>query len=219
MKENRISVYIVEDYKLSRMCIRQVLIEDGSFDIFGDFESAEEMFECMRKRSSELVVMDIGLNGIDGLKATSFICKNFKNTKVIIYTSHKNRKETHRAFRYGAHGYFLKENNPLLLPLILKSVYNSMVCVDTAVSDSVIGRCTSRMKNKNENFGIDISQLTEEEIEIMRCIASGDSNTVIAKKFMISPNTVKSRVAKLTEKLNAQDRIQVAVIAAKCNLV
>ena len=61
--------------------------------------------------------------------------------------------------------------------------------------------------------------LVEEEIEIMRCIASGDSNTVIAKKFKISPNTVKTRVAKLTEKLNAQDRIQVAVIAAKCNLI
>ncbi len=219
MKENHISVYIVEDYKLSRMCIKQVLLEDGSFNIYGDFESAEEMLENMYKKSSDLVVMDIGLTGIDGLKATNLICKNFKNTKVIIYTSHKNRKEIYKAFKYGAQGYFLKENNPLLLPLILKSVYNSMVCVDTAISDSVIGRYTSRMKNKNGNFGFDISNLTEEEIEIMRCIASGDSNTVIAKKFKISPNTVKTRVAKLTEKLNAQDRIQVAVIAAKCNLI
>ena len=75
------------------------------------------------------------------------------------------------------------------------------------------------MNNEKENYGINLSELTDDEIEMMRCIAKGNSNNVIAEKFNISPNTVKVRVSKLTEKLNAQDRIQVAVIAAKCNLV
>ena len=219
MNNRKISVYIVEDYKLSRMCIRQALHEDECFDIYGDFDTAEEMLEKMKHKQADLVLMDIGLKGMDGISATNIIFKLYKKSKVVIYTSHKNRREIYLAFKAGAQGYYLKENNPLLIPLILKNVYNSIICIDRTVSENVIGRCTSEMKNSLKNFGFDLSKLTEDEIEIMKCIARGESNGAIAKRFMISPNTVKCRVSKLTEKLKAQDRIQVAVIAAKCNLV
>ena len=219
MKDKKISIYIVEDYKLSRMCIKQVLLADGFFDIYGDFETAEEVLECLQHKPSDLVVMDIGLKGMDGVLATGKIYEKHKDTKVVIYTSHNNRKEIYLAFKMGAHGYFLKENNPLLLPLILKSVYNSMVCIDHTVSKSIISRGTSDMIKGLNNLNLDISKLTEEDIEMMKCIGRGESNIAIAKKFMISPNTAKSRVSKLTQKLNAQDRVQIAVIAAKCNLV
>lgn len=219
MKRKKISIYIVEDYKLTRMCIKRVLEDDGFFEIYGAFESAEELFLQMEKRPSEMVLMDIGLRGMNGILATSRVRQRFRESKVVIYSAHKNRKEVYQAFKSGAHGYILKENNPLQLPLILKSVYNSMVCVDKTVSESIIGRYTSDMINGLKGFSVDLSELTEDDIEIMKCIARGDSNTTIARKFMISPNTVKTRVAKLTEKLNAKDRVQIAVIAAKCNLV
>ena len=161
MNNRKISVYIVEDYKLSRMCIRQALHEDECFDIYGDFDTAEEMLEKMKHKQADLVLMDIGLKGMDGISATNIIFKLYKKSKVVIYTSHKNRREIYLAFKAGAQGYYLKENNPLLIPLILKNVYNSIICIDRTVSENVIGRCTSEMKNSLKNFAFDLPKNLE----------------------------------------------------------
>lgn len=220
MLNKRISVYIADNYKLTRMCAKQVLTEDGSFEIYGDFCSGEEVIEQMQIKPADMVILDIELSGMDGINTARYIKENFRNTRVIVYTSNKNKKVINQAFKIGAQGCFLKEQNPLLLPAILKVIQNGVMCIDMSISNCIeIARNKTAMNNEKENYGINLSELTDDEIEMMRCIAKGNSNNVIAEKFNISPNTVKVRVSKLTEKLNAQDRIQVAVIAAKCNLV
>ena len=90
--QKKISVYIVEDYLLIRKSLLHILKKDDDLNILGDFESAEDFFYAFDKEPSDIVIMDLGLPGMNGLESTRIIKEKSPSTNVIILTSH-NKEE------------------------------------------------------------------------------------------------------------------------------
>jgi len=221
MDNNKISIYIVEDYFLTRVSYRRTLEQAEDFEIMGDFESAEECLEAMEKKPADIVLMDLGLPFMNGIEATKIISGKYPQTKVIILTSHETDDEVLACLSSGACGYALKDLDFDTLKKVIRVVNFGAMWFDpqiAAVTKTVFPKPNStdfdNLYNKNDIKKV----LTEREFEVLRLISEGKSNVEIAQIMMVSTNTAKAHVGNILNKLSVSDRVQAAVLAVKANL-
>ena len=104
-KTNAIRVVIIEDYKLTRVGLRYALNEFENINVVGESETAEEGIEIIKNKKPDIVLMDLGLPGINGLEAIIKLKEKMTDLKVIVLTSHEREEEVIAAFGSGANGY------------------------------------------------------------------------------------------------------------------
>lgn len=219
--ENKISVYIVEDYLLIRKSLIHILGKDSAFELKGDFECAEEFFEVFNLHPSDLVIMDLGLPGINGLEATRLIKEKSPMTKVVILTSHENEDEVLAALASGANAYCLKDLASNEWNRILKDVYKGVLWLHPSIShvaNKIIPKPNSTDFGNLYTKNSDIN-LTEREKETLSLVVEGKTNTEIAKKLNISSHTAKAHVGSILAKLSVTDRVQAAVKAIRSKII
>jgi len=217
-----ISVYIVEDYLLTRTTLKKYLSKIDGINVIGDFETAEICLFKMRWDQADVILMDLGLPMMNGLEATKFINEKYPNTKVIILTSHENTDEIFACMASGANAYILKDNNLDELAKVIKLVNSGAVWLDSRIAKAALSIFP---QPDSTNFGnlysknkLDIN-LTDREREVLKLIIQGKTNPEIAKEIYISPHTAKSHVCKILTKLAVTDRVQAAVKAVKYQLL
>lgn len=220
-KKDVISVVIVEDYKLTRVGLRSALNEFDGLKVAGEAEDAENGLELVKRLQPSVVLMDVGLPGMNGLEATQKIKELSQNTHVIVLTSHEREEEVLAALGAGANAYCLKDITPQTLSTVIQQVSQGAAWIDPAVSQFVLNSIPKpenfSIKNKDAN---DVrAQLTEREQEVLGLLVKGKSNTEIAKALIVSVHTAKAHVCSILQKLYVEDRVQAAVKAIKENLV
>ena len=219
----RISVYIVEDYKLARKSLTHVIEKSLDFEILGCFGSAEEFLRVFNTRKSDIVIMDIGLGEINGLMATKYIKENSPETKVVILTSHENDDEVIAALALGANAYCLKDIETSSLFYVLKEVYKGALWLHphvTGVANNFAPK--PNLTNDLNHLYTKISEnynLTQREQQVIEYIVEGKTNLEIAKLMNISKHTAKVHVKNVLSKLSVSDRVQAAVKAVKTKIV
>lgn len=221
-KKDTVSVVIVEDYKLTRVGLKSTLNEYEHINVIGEAEDANEGLKIIEKLNPDVVLMDLGLPGMNGLEATLKIKEKCKNTKVIILTSHERGEEVIAALGAGANAYCLKDITPETLSEVIKNVADGACWVDPAVSSVALN-----FFPKPENITLlqttevqdARAQLTERELEVLRHLVKGKSNTEIAKELIVSVHTAKAHVCSILQKLCVDDRVQAAVKAIKENII
>lgn len=222
INEKRISVYIVEDYLLNRKSLLHVLSKSADLKVLGAFESAEEFLEAFRKSPSDVVIMDLGLPGMNGLHATKEIKEAFPDTKVIILTSHENEDEVLAALAIGANAYCLKEIDTQEILAIIRDVYKGALWLHPQVADvanSIAPKpCSMDLANLYTKAELD-KHLTGREINVLRLIVDGKTNAEIADIMSISTHTAKAHVGSILTKLSVNDRVQAAVKALRTRIV
>ena len=102
IKNSKISVYIVEDYLLTRVTYKKALADNPNINITGDFETAEDCIEALEKQPADVILMDLGLPYMTGIEATKIIHNKYPNIKIIILTSHENDDEVLSSLASGA---------------------------------------------------------------------------------------------------------------------
>ena len=217
-----ISVIIVEDYKLTRVGLKSTLNEYEHINVVGEAEDAIEGIELIEKLKPDVVLMDLGLPGMNGLEATIKIKEKGLNSKVIILTSHERGEEVIAALGSGANAYCLKDISPETLSSVIKNVAEGACWVDPGVSSVALN-----FFPKPENVSLiqtnDVpdarAQLTERELEVLKHLVKGKSNTEIAKELIVSVHTAKAHVCSILQKLCVDDRVQAAVKAIKENII
>ena len=217
-----ISVIIVEDYKLTRVGLKSTLNEYEHINVVGEAEDAVEGIALIEKLKPDVVLMDLGLPGMNGLEATIKIKEKGLNSKVIILTSHERGEEVIAALGSGANAYCLKDISPETLSSVIKNVAEGACWVDPGVSSVALN-----FFPKPENVSLiqknDVSdaraQLTERELEVLKHLVKGKSNTEIAKELIVSVHTAKAHVCSILQKLCVDDRVQAAVKAIKENII
>ena len=217
-----ISVIIVEDYKLTRVGLKSTLNEYEHINVVGEAEDAVEGIALIEKLKPDVVLMDLGLPGMNGLEATIKIKEKGLNSKVIILTSHERGEEVIAALGSGANAYCLKDISPETLSSVIKNVAEGACWVDPGVSSVALN-----FFPKPENVSLiqtnDVSdaraQLTERELEVLKHLVKGKSNTEIAKELIVSVHTAKAHVCSILQKLCVDDRVQAAVKAIKENIL
>ncbi len=216
-----IRLVLVEDYKLVRIGLRSVLNEDPRIEVVGEAETGEQGIDMIKSLKPDLVVLDLGLPGMDGIEVTKAI-KNFdENIKIIILTSHEVEDEVLAALSAGANAYCLKEITSNRLIEVVKSVFEGAAWLDPAIAGMALEMFSSssiRPKGNGQAARADL-QLTERENQVLTLLVEGKSNSEIADCLSVSVHTAKAHVCSILQKLSVHDRVQAAVKAVKENLV
>lgn len=135
--DDKISIYIVEDYMLARITFEKALKKYDDIEIKGSFESGEDCLEALEKERVQVVIMDIGLPYITGIEATKIIKEKYPNIKVIMLTSHDKQDEIISSFASGANGYALKEISINNLHNVIKTVASGSLWVAPQIASVV----------------------------------------------------------------------------------
>jgi len=217
-----ISVVIIEDFKLTRVGLRCALNSNDDIKVVAESDNAIEGLQLIERFSPNIVLMDLGLAGMNGIEATLKIKEMNKDIKVIALTSHDREEEVIAALTSGAMAYCLKDIDPTKLADVIRDVVEGVCWLDPVIARKVLDAFP-----KQETLGIlkdKISDegrvpLTEREFEVLKHLVEGKSNTEIAKELIVSVHTAKAHVCSILQKMCVNDRVQAAVKAVKEGLV
>lgn len=221
-KNEVVRVFIVEDYKLTRVGLRSTINEFDNITVIGEAEEAEAGIEMIKKESPDVVLMDLGLPGMNGIEATQKVRDFNPDTRIIILTSHDREDEVMAALGSGANAYCLKDIDPNTLASVIKDVAKGACWLDPSIAKVALN-LFPKPENTSLSSTAEVSdaraQLTEREFEVLRLLVKGKSNTEIAKELIVSVHTAKAHVCSILQKLCVDDRVQAAVKAIKENII
>lgn len=217
-------VLIAEDHELTKIGLIHSIEKSDLVEVVGDAEDGQEAVQKTLSLKPDIVLMDLGMPIMDGIKATKKIKENLPETKVVILTSHKKQEEVLAALTSGANAYCLKDIKPDRLIQALEFVMDGVLWLDPSIASILVNIVS---QNKNEEGEIILSvedgkirgKMTPRELEVLKYISDGQSNKSIADEMNISIYTVKRHVSGIIEKLSVADRTQAAVKALKIGLV
>ena len=210
---NKISVYIVEDYLLTRITYKKAFQDYSDIDIVNDFESAEACIDALEKQQVDVILMDLGLPYMTGIEATKIIHRKYPDIKIIILTSHDNDNEVLSSLASGANAYALKDIDTKKLYNLICTVNEGSIWIDPRITKVVQKTFYKAEPKEKEDF-----KLTPREKEVLDLLVQGYSNTEISDRLVVSPCTAKAHVCNILNKLSVTDRVQAAVKATKYDL-
>jgi len=211
-------VLIIEDDPLVQLGIEQALSAYEQLNILDTIDDGYLAVEAALAQKPDLILMDIGLPGIDGIEATRQIKAQRPDTKIIMLTSHTTDTEVIAALSSGAEAYCIKGGRINGLISAISAIAQQGLYLDAKVAHIAL-QCFQEKADQPEPTISAVSDLSEREYEVLSLLVEGLSNPDIAKQLYISPNTVKAHMRSLMNKLSANDRVQVAVKALRAGLV
>ncbi|MBE7711492.1 MAG: response regulator transcription factor [Cyanobacteria bacterium SIG31] len=212
------SILIVEDHELTRFGLKTAFETCEYVKNILEVESAESALECLENNTVDLVIMDLGLPGMNGIEATKIIKENNSEIKVVILTSHNDVQEVLNSLKAGANAYCSKEINPKRLTEVVQSVLDGASWFDPSIAHIVL-EAASKFQQEDKPKPEKDYGLTSREAQILKLITEGYSNNEIANQLFVSINTTKAHVASILQKLEVDDRLQAALKALKERLV
>src|SRR5919198_4992977 len=207
-------VLLVDDHELVRQGIGAMLQGSGDIEVVGQARTGREAIEVARKELPDVVLMDVRMPDMDGLEATRKVKEERSRTAVVMLTMHDNPTYLRDAVRAGAAGYLLKDVSKDDLVDAIRQVATGGAFIESQMLKGML----SEMKPGAASPSA-ARNLTKREREILVLVADGLSNREIADRLVLSPETVKSHVAAILEKLNVSDRTQAAIYAVRNGLV
>jgi NarL family two-component system response regulator LiaR len=207
----RITVLIADDHPVVRQGLRTFLEVQEDLELAGEAADGAEAVELARHSLPDVVLMDLVMPGVDGIEATRQIRDVSPSTKVIVLTSFDDDERVFPAIKAGAAGYLMKDVPPAELAEAVRKVHRGEALVAPSVAAKLMQEVAGRRP-----AGAD---LTERELDVLRLVARGLSNKVIAQELVVSEKTVKTHVSNILAKLHLADRTQAALYAVREHLV
>ena len=222
LERKTISVIIVEDFKLTRVGLRCALNANEDIKVVAESDNALDGLELISRYNPNIVLMDLGLAGMNGIEATMKIKEMNRDIKVIALTSHDREEEVIASLSAGAMAYCLKDIDPAKLADVIRDVVNGVCWLDPVIARKVLDAFPKQetlgiLRDKNSEEGR--VPLTEREFEVLKHLVDGKSNTEIAKELIVSVHTAKAHVCSILQKMCVNDRVQATVKAVKEGLV
>lgn len=215
MKNN---ILIVEDHELTRFGLKTAFESCDFIEHIYEAESAERGLEIASENEINLIIMDLGLPGMDGIEATRKVKALNKDIKIVVLTSHNDEQEVLNSLKAGANAYCSKEINLQRLVEVVQSVGDGAAWFDPSIAHIVLqASANSEIGEPNVNYKD--YELTAREAQILKLMTEGYSNMEIAQHLVISVNTTKAHVASILQKLEVDDRLQAALKALKYKIV
>ncbi len=221
-EQKQISIIIVEDFKLTRVGLRCALNANPDMNVVAECEDAIIGLSEIEKLHPDVVLMDLGLPGMNGIEAMVKIREMSSDIKIVALTSHDREEEVLAALSSGANAYCLKDIDPSKLADVIRDVSQGVCWIDSMVANLAL-----KSIPRTENIGLlgnQVSEqaripLTEREFEVLKHLVAGKSNTEIAKELIVSVHTAKAHVCSILQKMCVNDRVQAAVKAVKEGMV
>jgi DNA-binding NarL/FixJ family response regulator len=210
-------VLLVDDHDLFRTGLRNLLEEQG-VQIVGEAGTGTEAIRYVRELAPDVVVMDLNMPGISGVEATRQITSIAPLTRIVVLTISDQDSDVMDAILAGACGYLLKDAS---IQELMRGI-NAAAIGESLISPHIAGKVLQRVRAATPSQ-IDAdtirSELSDREIEVLKLIANGKDNALIAAELHISPKTVKNHISNILMKLQIENRIQAAVYAVRSGIV
>jgi DNA-binding NarL/FixJ family response regulator len=209
-----IRVLVVDDDALVRAGLSMILAGAQDIAIVGEATDGDEVADAVAEHEPGVVLMDIRMPGMDGLAATELLRAQDDAPEVIVLTTFDADEYVLRALRAGASGFLLKDTPPADIVRAVHAVAAGEPMLSPAITRRLIGHVTEHEADERRRRARQrLDRLTEREREVAVAIGLGKSNAEIGRELYMSVATVKAHVSRVLEKLEFNNRVQIALLA------
>jgi DNA-binding NarL/FixJ family response regulator len=202
MSATPIRILCVDDHPIVRDGIAYALEQQSDMELVAEASNGYEAIEAFRKYRPDVTLMDLQMPGISGIEATAEIRREFPQARIVILTTYSGDIQASRALKLGAVGYLLKGTLRTELVDTIRRVYAGQRHIPAQIASEIANHYSA-------------DALSEREIQVLREVAAGSSNKIVADKLFISEDTVKGHMKNILAKLQANDRTHAVMIAVK----
>ncbi len=210
MGEHSIRVVVADDHDLFREGLRQLLETIPSVQIVGEASDGQEAIRLVAESQPDVILMDINMPRVDGLRATEYIVKHYPETNVIVLTMYQDDEYAIHAIRAGAKSYLLKNSRSDEVIEAIHVAANGGSTIDAALAPALMReyhRLLTKTPTSNQRH------LSDRESTLLRLLANGYNNRQIADQLDLAESTVKNNLSSLFQKIGVRDRTQAALYA------
>jgi DNA-binding NarL/FixJ family response regulator len=197
-----IRILTVDDHPLLRDGIAAVLESQPDMTLVGQACNGREAIDCFRRLRPDVTLMDLRMPDISGIEAITAIRAEFPEARIIVLTTYAGDAQAAAALKAGAAGYLLKNQVRKELLETIRVVHSGKRRILPEIASEIA-----------EHFADDV--LTQREVEVLKRVAAGKPNKLIAAELDISEGTVKTHMKSILPKLDASDRTHAVMIALK----
>jgi DNA-binding NarL/FixJ family response regulator len=211
-----IRVAIADDQPLVRSGLLMILEAEPDVEVVGQASDGEEALELVTATSPDVLLLDVQMPGLDGLRVVEKLAGLEVSTRVLMLTTFDLDEYVYRALRSGASGFLVKD-----MPGedIVQAVRQAARGVDALLAPAVTRRLIDRFASTPPApTSPELDRLTARERDVLRLVGRGRSNAEIASELFIGETTVKTHVARILMKLALRDRVQAAILAHEAGL-
>ncbi|MFE5210024.1 response regulator [Streptomyces sp. NPDC056600] len=214
-----IRVLVCDDQVLVRTGLVTIVDAQPDLEVAGECGDGRAAVDLAARLRPDVVVMDVRMPVLDGIEATRLLAgeRVTHPVKVLVVTTFNLDEYVYEALRAGASGFLLKDAPPDRLLHGIRTVATGAALLDPEVTRTLVGRYAARIRPTDGTPPK--TPLTPRELEVLRLVANGLSNSEIAEALVISPETVKTFVSRILTKLQLRDRVQAVVHAYRTGLV
>jgi DNA-binding NarL/FixJ family response regulator len=209
-------VFIVDDHPIVREGLAQMINREPDLAVCGDAQEMREALQAIDIQKPHILIVDISLNGPDGLDLLKNIRSKDPSLPVLVLSMHDESIYAERALRAGANGYIMKQEATERVLVALRRILNREIYVSDRIADQMLRRFVA-----GGRFGVDqcspLDALTDRELEVLHLIGEGHGTRQIAEELHLSVKTVESYQSHLKDKLalkNSRELMQYAIQSA-----
>lgn len=207
-----IKVLLVDDHEMVRMGLSAYLATQTDMDVVGQASNGLEGVQQASILTPDVILMDLVMEKMNGIEATAAIMKDHPATKIIVLTSFIDDEKVYPVIEAGAFSYLLKTSSANEIAEAIRSAAAGKPVVEAKVTNKMMNRMrTGKPKQLHDD-------LTPREREVLELVGEGKSNQEIADSLFIGIKTVKTHVSHILQKLELEDRTQMAVYAHRFGL-
>ncbi len=212
-----IRVLIADAHPIALEGLRSVLARTEDIEVVGDSSDGAEALEKIAHLEPDVVLLDLGLPGADGMTMVRSVLIRAPRSKIILFTTSERKDDFVEAMKLGCSGILLKEGSTSLIEKSIHRVHAGEIWLDSNTTAAVIRQFASPSDfpaaHSNGKIQRERTQLSQREREIIVLIAQGYKNKEIAEKMFITEQTVKNHLHNIFDKLGVSDRLELALYA------
>ncbi|MCM3549794.1 two-component response regulator [Niallia circulans] len=202
-----IQVLIVDDHETVRMGVSAFLSTQEDLHVAGEAANGEEGVKLALQLKPDVILMDLVMDGMDGIEATKQIKANWPQAKIVVVTSFVDSDKLRPVLEAGATSYVLKTSSAMQIAEAIRKTHNGESVLDAKVQGQMISAFTANVPLHQS--------LTKREMEILKLMSEGKTNQQISEELYITIKTVKTHVSHILAKLEVEDRTQAVIYALK----
>jgi DNA-binding NarL/FixJ family response regulator len=208
-------VFVVDDHPIVRQGLALLINRESDLTVSGEAEDAQTAMQAVIAARPDILVVDISLNGPDGLDLLKEIRMRYPDLPVLILSMHDESIYAERALRAGAQGYIMKQEATEKVLVALRRILSHEIYVSERIANRMLQRYIG---SRSVGGPPSIADLTDRELEVFRLIGEGHSTRQIAEELHISVKTVESYQAHIKEKLSLRSARELVQHAIQWNI-
>ncbi|RJX41721.1 DNA-binding response regulator [Paenibacillus pinisoli] len=210
--EEPIKVLLVDDHEMVRIGLAAVLDTEDGIEVVGEASNGMDGIRLAQSYRPDVVLMDLVMEGMDGVETTAKLLESHPDCKVIVLTSFIDDSKIYPVIEAGAFSYLLKTSRASEIAEAIRAAARGQSVLESQVAAKMMNRFRTPKQQEQPRLHDD---LTEREMDVLKRVAQGKSNQEIADELFIGVKTVKFHVTNIFNKLNVEDRTQAAIYAHK----